>query len=110
MYNFVPYDCEAWSDHRLLVGTALREIHTAVVHVAAVTVVPPAAQLVGPDTPYPSLHVNWHVEPAARVLVHVPRPPLVGADTPVHGAIVGAGEGTPVGVGVGAVVVATGGP
>ena len=56
-------------------------------HVAAASTAV-AEQLVGPDTPYPSLHVNWHVEPAARVLVHVPSAPLVGAVTPVHGAAV----------------------
>ncbi len=99
VYKFAPYDCEAWSDHKLLVGTALREIHTAVAHVAAVTVVPPAAQLVGPDTPYPSLHKNWHEAPAARLLVHVPSAPLVGAIT-AHGARVGANVGALVTMGV----------
>ncbi len=99
VYNFVPYDCEAWSDHRLLVGTALREIHTAVVHVAAVSAAI-AEQLVGPDTPYPALHVNWHEAPSARLLAHVPSVPLVGAVT-AHGAYVGVSVGEGVGEGVG---------
>ena len=37
---------------------------------------------------YPASHVGWHVAPAARLLVHVPRPPLAGAVT-LHGAYVG---------------------
>jgi hypothetical protein len=91
----------------------LREIHTPVAHVAAVST-PPAEQLVAPDTPYPALHAGWHVAPSARVLVHVPRPPLVGAVTPVHGvyvgvavgvAVVGAEDGAYVGVAVGATAV-----
>jgi hypothetical protein len=90
------------------------------VHVAAVSAAI-AEQLVGPDTPYPSLHVNWHVAPSARLLVHVPSTPLVGAVT-AHGAYVGAsvgegvgervgeGVGADVGEGVGDAVAATAGP
>jgi hypothetical protein len=70
----------------------LREIHTAVVHVAAASKPVEEEQLVGPDTPYPLLHVGWHVPPGARLLAHVPRPPLVGAAT-AHGANVGEGVG-----------------
>jgi hypothetical protein len=56
-------------------------------HVAAAST-PAAEQFIGPDTPYPVLHVGWHVAPAARALVHEPRLPLVGAAT-AHGAYVG---------------------
>ena len=56
-------------------------------HVAAAST-PAAEQLVGPDTPYPVLHVGWHCAPAERALVHEPRLPLVGAVT-AHGAYVG---------------------
>jgi hypothetical protein len=98
VYNFAPYACEAWSDHRLLVGTAFREIHTAVAQVAAVST-PTAEQLVGPDTPYPSLHENWHEAPAARLLAHVPSAPLVSAVT-AHGPMVGANVGALVMMGV----------
>jgi hypothetical protein len=38
------------------------------------------------------LHENWHVVPAAMLLVHVPSTPLVGAVT-AHGAYVGANVG-----------------
>ena len=69
-------------------------------HVAAAST-PVAEQLVGPDTPYPSLHENWHESPAARLLAHVPSAPLVGAAT-AHGAKVGEG--------VGDAVAATAGP
>ena len=69
----------------------MREIHTPVAHVAAVST-PPAEQLVAPDTPYPASHVGWHVAPSARVLVHVPRPPLAGAIT-LHGTYIGVAVG-----------------
>jgi hypothetical protein len=68
-----------------------------------------AEQLVGPDTPYPSLHENWHVAPSARLLVHVPSAPLVGAVT-AHGPYVGERVGDEVGAGVGDAVAATAGP
>ena len=32
-----------------------------------------------PDTVYPALHVDWHVDPLARELVQSPTPPFVGA-------------------------------
>ena len=47
-------------------------------HVAAVKV--PALHELVPDTVYPLLHVGWHVDPDANELVHVPTPPLVGAE------------------------------
>ena len=40
-----------------------------------------AEQIVGPVTSYPGLHVGWHDEFTASVLVHVPTAPLVGAST-----------------------------
>jgi hypothetical protein len=43
--------------------------------------------------------VNWHDEPAARLLVHVPSAPLVGAAT-AHGPMVGANVGALVTMGV----------
>ena len=60
-------------------------------HVAAAST-PVAEQLVGPDTPYPALHVGWHCAPAARALVQEPRSPLDGAVT-AHGAYVGEAVG-----------------
>jgi hypothetical protein len=42
---------------------------------------PTAEQLVDPTAVYPALHVNWHVVPAAMLLVHVPSAPLIGAVT-----------------------------
>ena len=56
-------------------------------HIGAVSM-PVAEQLVAPDTPYPAAHVNWHVVPSPRLLVHVPSAPLVGAVT-AHGPTVG---------------------
>ena len=47
-------------------------------HVASVSV--PALHELVPDTVYPLLHVGWHVDPDANELVHVPTPPLVGAE------------------------------
>ena len=67
-------------------------------HVAAVST-PVAEHFVGPDTPYPSLHENWHESPAARLLAHVPSAPLVGAAT-AHGAYVGEDVGALVMMGV----------
>ena len=32
-----------------------------------------------PDTVYPALHVGWHVDPLARLIVQSPTPPFVGA-------------------------------
>jgi hypothetical protein len=46
-------------------------------HVAAVTV--PALHVDAPDTVYPELHVGWHVDPLARLLVQSPAPPFEGA-------------------------------
>ncbi len=56
-------------------------------HIGAVST-PFAEQLVAPDAPYPASHVNWHVVPSPRLLVHVPSAPLVGAVT-AHGPTVG---------------------
>ena len=87
----------------------MREIHAPVLHVAAASKPVVAEQLVGPDTPYPSLHANWHVAPSARLLVHVPSAPLVGAVT-AHGPYVGERVGEEVGAGVGEAVAATAAP
>ena len=59
-------------------GIAFFVVHGSA-HVAAVST-PTAEQLVAPAV-YPALHVNWHVVPAAMLLVHVPSAPLVGAVT-----------------------------
>lgn len=37
------------------------------------------------DLVNPSSHVGVHAEPCCCVELHVPRPPLAGALTPVHG-------------------------
>ena len=92
----------AWPTLVILLGTARTVVHaSSKVHVAAASKPVEEEQLVGPDTPYPLLHVGWHVPPGARLLAHVPRPPLVGAAT-AHGANVGEG--------VGDAVAATAGP
>ena len=67
-------------------------------HIGAVST-PFAEQLVAPDTPYPASHVNWHVVPTPRLLVHVPSVPLVGAVT-AHGPTVGDAVGAFVLLGV----------
>ena len=36
----------------------------------------PFKQYAGPETVYPELHVGWHVDPLARVLVQSPTPPF----------------------------------
>ncbi len=87
------------------VGRLLRVAHRLFPQVVVdESVVPAAEQVVlTPAVSYPALHVGWHEAPAARVLEHVPRAPLVGAVT-AHGVYVGAGVGVDVGVGVGATV------
>ena len=57
-------------------------IHGLSPHVAAMSV--PAVQDVGPDTVKPWLHVGWHVLPDASDAVHVPAPPLPGAELASH--------------------------
>ena len=44
----------------------------------------PFKQYAGPETVYPELHVGWHVDPLARVLVQSPTPPFVGATEAPH--------------------------
>ena len=52
-------------------------------HVAAVKI--PVLHELVPDTVYPALHVGWHVDPLARVLVQSPTPPFVGGVDASHG-------------------------
>ena len=87
------------------VGRLLRVAHRLLPQVVVDESVVPAAEQVmrTPPVSYPALHVGSHEEPAARVLEHVPRAPLVGAVT-AHGVYVGAGVGVDVGAGVGATV------
>ena len=51
-------------------------------HAAAVNV-PKEHELV-PETVYPESHAGWHVDPLARELVQVPKPPFVGAVEASH--------------------------
>ena len=53
------------------------------VHVAAVSV--PALHELVPDRVYPVVHVGWHVDPLARVLVQSPTLPFAGAVDASHG-------------------------
>ncbi len=92
---------QLWPLLMLDVGRPFRDAHCFVSQTEEDVSTPVAEQLVGPDTPYPVLHVGWHVVPAARALVHEPRSPLVGAAT-AHGPMVGAD--------IGAGVVATAAP
>ncbi len=92
---------QLWPLLMLDVGRPFRDAHCFVPHTEADVSTPVAEQSIGPDTPYPVLHVGWHCAPAARALVHEPLPrlPLVGAAM-AHGAYVGeavsADEGAPV--------------
>ena len=101
MYPLKPAP-EIVRDDRPELGVFGGELEVRPMHCAAVSV--PRRQLdVVPTIQNPALHVGWHEAPAARVLEHVPRAPLVGAVTE-HGVYVGAGVGVDVGVGVGATV------
>ena len=95
-------------------GTA-RHPRLSVQAVVEVSTLPVAEQVMLVHPPYAELHVGWHAAPAAKLLVHIPRAPLVGAVT-THGtkdgayigatvdaALVGVGAG--VGILVGATVV-----
>ena len=83
-----PNPTHAVSKSSAALGIAFFVVHGSA-HLAVVST-PTTEQLVGPVAVYPALHVNWHVVPAAMLLVHVPSAPLVGAVTghPVHVAAV----------------------
>ena len=100
---------QLWPLLMLDVGRPFRDAHCFVSQTEADVSTPTAEQSIGPDTPYPVLHVGWHCAPAARAIVHEPRSPLVGAAT-AHGAYVGERVGADVGEGVGDAVAATAGP
>ena len=84
---------QLWPLLMLDVGRPFRDAHCFVPQTEADVSTPVAEQSIGPDTPYPVLHVGWHCAPVARALVHEPRLPLVGAVT-AHGAYVGERVGT----------------
>ena len=100
---------QLWPLLMLDVGRPFRDAHCFVPQTEAAVSTPVAEQSIGPDTPYPVLHVGWHCAPVARALVHEPRLPLVGAVT-AHGAYVGEAVGADGGEGVGEAVAATAGP
>jgi hypothetical protein len=83
-----PNPAHAFHKSSAALGIAFFVVHGSA-HVAAVST-PTAEQIVGPVAVYPALHVNWHVVPAAMLLVHVPSAPWVGAATAhaVHVAVV----------------------
>ena len=88
VYISVPYTPAPCSGKLLLVGMEFREAQTDVRHCASVRT-PVAEQYVDPDGPYPdgrypALHAGSHAVPSAIVELQVPRPPVVGAVTPVH--------------------------
>ena len=83
---------QLWPLLMLDVGRPFRDAHCFVSQTEVAVSTPVAEQSIGPDTPYPVLHVGWHELPRARLLVHVPSAPLVGAVT-AHGAYVGEAVG-----------------
>jgi len=58
--------------------------HPLATHVAALLKLP-RVQIVGPDDEYPALHEILQEAPLAKVPVHVPNAPFVGAVAALHG-------------------------
>ncbi len=66
-------------------GGASDASHGLALHTAVLVVSMPAVHILVPDTVYPLLHVGVHELPLARLDVHGPASPFVGAVDASHG-------------------------